>query len=264
MDNTFSPRQRRDYLERIGILRQPANELEDLKSLHRHHLLHIPFENLDIQRGQPLSLQRDDLFRKVIRDRRGGFCYELNYLFYLLLKSLRFDVKMISARVYNDAGAEGPAHDHLALIVTLGEQWLADVGFGKLSVYPIRMGSDTITQQGKERFHVKKVETNQYLLSTYDAEDVPKKNYLFDTNQVPIETFYDQCRLKQESPESHFVKNLICTQVTDQGRITVRNDRFIETLQGERMEKLITSRGELQHILQSRFGMEIDTSEIEI
>jgi len=90
----------------------------------------VPFENLDIHLKRPIVLEDNALFDKIVTRKRGGFCYELNGLFAALLRALGFDVVMLSAGVANPEREFGPDFDHMALLVTLEQSWLADVGFG--------------------------------------------------------------------------------------------------------------------------------------
>jgi hypothetical protein len=99
----------------------------------------VPFENLSIHLGEPVSLDERDLIGKIVGRRRGGFCYELNGAFALLLEALGAQVSRVAARVYGEAGL-GPPFDHLALIVRPAGgsgPWLADVGFGSHSDFPL-------------------------------------------------------------------------------------------------------------------------------
>ena len=127
------------YLRRLGLEAAAADEA-GLRVLHRAHQLAIPFENLSIHLGEEISLTEDDLLAKLTSRGRGGFCYELNGSFALLLEALGARVERVAARVYGENGL-GPPFDHLALIVTGTDgsgPWLADVGFGAHSVYPLR------------------------------------------------------------------------------------------------------------------------------
>lgn len=124
------------YLDRIGATRPETLDVAALDSLHRAHLRAVPFENLSLHLGEPVSLAEDDLFEKVVERRRGGFCYELNGLFALLLQTLGAEVELVSVSVY-DGDVLGPPFDHLALIVHPADgsgPRLVDVGFGDHSV----------------------------------------------------------------------------------------------------------------------------------
>ena len=125
------------YLERINYRDSTAATLDTLRAIHRAHMLAVPFENLDIARGRKIVLDQESLIRKIVRERRGGFCYELNGAFAALLRSLDFQVTLLSARVARDTGGEGPEFDHLCLQVDLEEPWLADGGFGESFLKPL-------------------------------------------------------------------------------------------------------------------------------
>ena len=119
------------YLDRIGYGGPRTPSLDTLRGLHRAHLLSVPFENLDVHARRPIILDRERLYDKIVRRRRGGFCYELNGLFAMLLGEMGFRVSLLSAGVARETGGFGPEFDHLALDVNLEGEWLADVGFGE-------------------------------------------------------------------------------------------------------------------------------------
>ena len=125
-------------LRRLGVEARGRADLTWLRELHAAHLLRVPFENLSIHLGEPVSLDEDALLAKLVDRRRGGFCYELNGLFARLLENLGYHVTLLGARVWTGQGF-GPPLDHLALMVATADgadRWLADVGFGDNSVYP--------------------------------------------------------------------------------------------------------------------------------
>ena len=104
------------YLRRIGYTEAPpAPTRAALFELQRRHLLAVPFENLDIHLGRRFTLDEPALFDKLVRRRRGGFCYEVNGLFARLLTALGYGVTLLAARVYREDGSLGPERDHLAL-----------------------------------------------------------------------------------------------------------------------------------------------------
>src|SRR4030088_2574695 len=127
------------YLRRIGAQRPTAPTHEALRDLHARHLLAVPFENLSIHLGEPITLSEESLFDKIVLRRRGGFCYELNGAFAGLLGALGFGVSYMAAGVFGEGGALSPLFDHMVLGVEAGGPWLADVGFGDHSLHPLRM-----------------------------------------------------------------------------------------------------------------------------
>lgn len=109
----------KQYLKRIGYAGPVEPTFEVLSQLQMLHLLHVPFENLDIHNNTKIDLK--NLFDKIVTRKRGGFCYELNGLFYQLLKEIGFTVKMVSARVYDDKKDYSAEFDHMALIVKIAD-----------------------------------------------------------------------------------------------------------------------------------------------
>src|SRR6185437_10707982 len=106
------------YLGRIDAAQPQALDAAALGGLHRSHQMTVPFENLSIHLSEPISLAGDDLLDKIVSRRRGGFCYELNGAFALLLQALGATVIRVAARVYGEGGRLSPPFDHMALIVT--------------------------------------------------------------------------------------------------------------------------------------------------
>ena len=126
------PFDRQAYLDRIGYDGPVDPTPQTLADLTLAHLRAVPFENLDIvPLGRPLRLDPAGLSQKIVGERRGGFCFELNGLFALLLEGLGFDVARVACR-FVEAAAETDPFDHLALLVTPpgGEPWFVDVGAG--------------------------------------------------------------------------------------------------------------------------------------
>src|SRR5215813_1352063 len=114
------------YLDRIQYHGPVNRDFATLRELHLAHLLRVPFENLSIHAREPIVLNDDALFEKIVTRRRGGFCYELNGLFAALLGSLGFDVAKLSAGVARPDGSFSAEFDHMTLLVNLDERWLAD------------------------------------------------------------------------------------------------------------------------------------------
>jgi len=193
------------YQQRIGH-NGPLNvSLDTLRALHLAHLYAVPFENLDIHLGRPLSLDGAALFDKIVTRRRGGFCYELNGLFCTLLRELGFRVTRLSAEVARQAGGFSAAFDHLTLRVDLDEPWLADVGFGDGFRLPVRLNDAAGQPQGSSAYLIMPDGDYRVLLRR-DAGGDWTPQYRFTLQPRALADFAERCRFHQTSPESHFTQ----------------------------------------------------------
>lgn len=119
------------YLGRIGVPRPGHAGLPALRIIHAAHLATIPFENIDVRLGRRIALSIEALQDKLVRSRRGGYCFEQNTLFAAALRALGFEVEALEARVRTPPAPIVRPRTHMILRVTLeGRAWLADVGFG--------------------------------------------------------------------------------------------------------------------------------------
>lgn len=244
------------YLKRIGFTGLVHADGETLIRLHKSHVYQVPFENLDIHYGRLFNLAIDSVYKKVVEDCRGGFCYELNLVFSCVLNALGFSSRVISSRIFTDTGVLGPEFDHMSVYVKTDSEYLVDVGFGDLFVVPLEIRAG-IQYDGKNFFTIDKYDNANYLLSmSADGIDFQKK-YIFSLDQVSVDSFNAICYDKQTNPDSYFVKNTICTKPTEAGRLTIFNDKVIERIANQKTESLITTEAQLKGCLRDRFGIVI-------
>lgn len=245
------------YLERIRYHGSLAPTAETLRALQVAHLLAVPFENLSIHAGQPIVLEDKALFAKIVERRRGGFCYEANGLFAALLRELGFDVTMLSAGVARAEGGFGPNFDHMALMVTLDERWLVDVGFGDSFREPLLMDERGEQAQEKGRRAYKIVpDGEQMILMQHEEGGAWKAQYRFTLQSYEYADYAAMCLYHQTSPQSHFTKGRICSRATEMGRVTLSEMRLIITSgSGGRQERTLTSQQEYAQILREHFGI---------
>jgi len=242
------------YLARIAYSGATEPTGEVLCALHHAHMISVPFENLDISLDRRILANENAILKKIIGQRRGGFCYELNGAFAALLRALGFHVTLLSARVARPDGSEGPEFDHLTLRVDLGEPWLADVGFGESFLEPLRLeasgeqldpgGAFRLVQDGS-RWHMQKSEPDGNW----------KPQYSFSLQPHYLEEFAGMCHYHQTSPESSFTQKRICSRATPGGRITLSGMKLITTNKGEREERIIASEDEWLTTLSEQFGI---------
>ena len=127
------------YLRRIGMdAHVGPTSLELLAALQVAHLIHVPFENLHVYHRRGPRTDADWSVHKIVEERRGGWCFEVNGAFATLLRALGFQAHHVSCQVWESAGQWGVPFDHLASMVELdGERWFVDVGFGDNCVEPL-------------------------------------------------------------------------------------------------------------------------------
>jgi N-hydroxyarylamine O-acetyltransferase len=236
-----------EYLDRIEC----DGGLEDL---HRAHLLRVPFENLSIHRGEPITLAPEPLFEKIVRRRRGGFCYELNGLFAELLLALGFEVDRLAARVYGPGGALGIPFDHLCLRVKAEEGvFLCDVGFGDCFVRPLRMEERGEQHDGRTLFRIEDSGEERELWMR-DRAGAWVRQYRFALAPFRLSDFEGACHHHQTSPDSPFTQKRVSSLLTELGRVTLRDDRLIERIGEETREIPIDTR-DWERLLLERFGI---------
>jgi len=145
------------YLERVAYSGSRTLSADTLRDIHRAHLFSVPFENLDIGWGREIRMDQESFVRKIVEHHRGGFCYELNGAFSVLLQALGFQVTLLSARVPLADGRDSPEFDHLTLRVDLNEPWVADAGFGDCFVDPLRLQIGLEQEQQGKWFRIVQV-----------------------------------------------------------------------------------------------------------
>jgi N-hydroxyarylamine O-acetyltransferase len=244
------------YLSRINYSGPTTPTVYTLRAIHRAHLLTVPFENLDIPLGRKILLDEAAILRKVVEQRRGGFCYELNVAFAALLRTLGFQTTLLSARVARESGGEGPEFDHLTLRVDLEYPWLADVGFGESFLEPLRLesGREQVDPSGTFRF----VQLGERLrLEKAEPNARWKPQYSFALYPRSLGEFAGMCHYHQTSPESHFTQNRICSRATPDGRITLSGMKLIVTRNGQREERMLRSESDWNNALQEHFGINL-------
>jgi N-hydroxyarylamine O-acetyltransferase len=245
------------YLARIGVTAPEAPTLPALASLHRAHLLSVPFENLDVTLGRPIRLDRISLLDKVVDARRGGYCYELNGLFALLLRSLGYAVDLVSARVATADGGLTDEFDHVALVVSRGaldEPVLADVGFGAGFIEPLPMRDGLVRHERDHEVGLERRGDAWAYREREPGEDW-RDRFVFTSTPHPLADFEERNVWQQTSPESHFTRSRLASVLTPTGRVTLSGDRLITTTHGRREETVLVGEDAVTSSLAEHFGL---------
>lgn len=244
------------YLDRIGYhgAWEPSSTV--LATLHRAHATTIPFENLDVILGRGVSLDIEDIQDKLLRGRRGGYCFEHNLLFSALLERAGFSVRRLVARVEPDK--PGP-RTHMVLNVTAGgQEWLADVGFGAALLEPVPLVDGVTVRQGDWTHGVTREPDGSWRLRTLGAEGWSDL-YAFSSDPQRPNDYVVYNHYTSTYPGSPFVNQVVAMRVTPTERFTLRNNDLSTTLpDGSTHRQELTDAGFLQ-ALRETFGITVDS-----
>ncbi len=244
------------YLERIGISGEMRVDYNSLRLIQERHMLSVPFENLNIVNGLPIELDWDFLYDKIVAKRRGGYCYELNGLLALILKSVGYHVSLISGQVFRNDGTFGPDFDHMVLLVHLDNGYIVDVGFGDSVRSPLLLSGEVVVDiSGSYRIIPELNSDVLFFQKRFRGEWVSEFRFTLKPRQ--IEDFSDMNVYQQTSPESHFTQNLIVSKATPDGRISISGDSFIETIGSDKNRRPILSNDERNDLLKRYFGIAV-------
>jgi len=224
-----------------------------LKSLHLAHTSRIPYENLDILLGRGISLEPSAIERKIVKEGRGGYCFEQNALMALVLEQLGFRVTRLAARVRLLSTGLTPRTHQILLVECEARHWLVDVGFGGWGLLePIPLESGLRVRQGVWDVHLE-CEKDHWVLRCPQSP-MGEDQYTFTLEpQFPID-YVPANHYCATHPDSRFVRTLTAQKASLDKRYVLRNlDLTISDEHGSRSTPIRP--GELLDVLESHFGL---------
>ncbi|WP_342504930.1 arylamine N-acetyltransferase [Sporosarcina sp. FSL K6-2383] len=243
------------YLERFNAPSSKEVSLSQLTKLQHQHLHHVPFENLDVIRKVPIYLNEQSIFNKVVREHRGGYCYELNGLFHMLLTELGYDTYLVAATVLRPNGQWAKADTHATIIAHLDQPYLVDVGFGAATPRtPIPLDESEQTDINGV-YKVKQATENSFDL-IQENKAGSRTLYRFHDSKKNLVDFHEGCIFNQVAKESTFTHHDIVSIATDIGRITLA-DHTMTTVENRVQTTSELSPEDKLHILQTIFKIHI-------
>lgn len=241
---------RKKYLNRLQIS-QDRPSLENLAALQKQHLQSIPFENLDVIRKVPIYLNLDTIYKKVIENKRGGYCYELNGLFHSLLTQLGYDAHLVSATVLRPNNEWAKADTHAAILVYLDQPYLVDVGFGAATPrIPVPLTGSVETTIG-ETYKVEQ-QTDDIFYLIREVDHSSRTLYQFNRQKKELVDFHEGCVFNQVSKDSTFTHTDIISLATERGRVTLQ-DHLLTEVKDATTEKTMLSPEEKTSVLTKVF-----------
>jgi N-hydroxyarylamine O-acetyltransferase len=245
------------YFARIGHAGPRTATLETLRAVQLRHVCAIPFENLDVVLGRTILLDLPAVERKLVQERRGGYCYEQNTLLAAVLRALGFHVTPLIARVRWQVPPEtSTGRTHMVLRVELdGRPWLVDGGFG--SVGPSApLALDTDAEQATPHEPRRIVRRGDYLVHQVRLGAEWGDAYQFTRDEVPPIDYEVANWYSNKHPNSHFQHNLIATRVLPAGRVRIFNREFTQRgPDGVAHKREIANHDELLRLLAEHFDL---------
>lgn len=255
----YTEKQIQQYLKRIDYKGGLAPNLENLTALHRQHLLHIPYENLDILNGVPLSLVSGDLFEKIIVNRRGGYCFELQGLFYSLLRSLGYSVTQYAGRFMNRPGVVQMRRHRILTVDLDGKRWVCDVGVRTESFRcPLELTEGLVQEDGISRYCYRRDPFYGWvLMQRKTGKDW--KPVLGFTEEVQVDEDYVMPSFYCEKhPDSIFNKSMKISLFTEDGTRTVLGNTFRVCRRAKVVEQReLKTNEEAVSLLKEAFGIAV-------
>ncbi len=247
-----------EYLNRLGIYEKLDISFDSLCKIQQNHLLNVPFENFNIHLYKELKLEKDFIFDKIVNKKRGGLCYEMNYLLYLILVKMGFDAELIGSKTKND----GNFFDHPLIKVFLDNNYyLVDVGFGDNFMKPIKLSKNTIHTDTKGTFKISFVEGNEYILEKL-TNDIFVKQFIIRDKEEKIEDFYNRKEWYVNSDQSIFRKNFFCSKEYLDGRVSLKENKIKYTRDGKVFIEAINNEDSFLNHLVGIFGIHLLNNEI--
>lgn len=245
------------YFERIGFAGSIAPTLATLDLLHALHPAAIPFENLTPLMGDAVRLDQPSLEKKLLTEKRGGYCFEHNLLFLRMLEDLEFVVRPLLARVVwnNPDGAAQPPSHLLLLVEANGQNHIADVGFGGLTLTtPLRLRADVEQATPHEMFRLTGGEPD-WTLEVKVGDDW-KPVYVFSLDAVSEADIAPINLTLATDPASPFTRELRVALAPSGKRLKLHNTSFTtQPMEGAAEKRDITSMEELRAVLTGPFGL---------
>lgn len=237
------------YCERIGYQGTLDSDSATVKALMQRQLMTVPFENLDVLAKKPISIQPDDIVHKIIQQKRGGYCYEVNGIFAMALGALHIPYEFVAARPLFYLVRR--PRTHMALVVQVeGHEYLVDLGFGSFGIRePICLDMlDQPIQQGYETFRLSRAEDGDTVLEAF-VEGNWVKQYSFNRNKTEWVDFVPMNWLNSTHPDAIFTQKHLMVLFTEHGRQILFGNTFKQyakgharqsTIQPEELNDLIT------------------------
>lgn len=245
------------YLERIGMKKSEKPDLEYLFELHKAHIAHIPFENIDIMVSKAINLNREALFEKIIINKRGGVCSELNTLYNWLLESLGYQVRSYSSRIIAKTAPLQPRSHRIIAVEINGEKYLTDVGFNyEHHRIPLKIEENLVQDDGECQYKLLRDDFFGWIMMQNRPEEGWRQKLGFTEDPCIDLDFVQATFFAENHQDSRINKHLKVSLHIDGVFYAIRAGKFLKEHGGvEEIIESITSKAQEQRILREVFDI---------
>lgn len=244
------------YLGDLGLT--ASLNIDFLKDLQSRHVAQYSFNSLAVVLGQDISLELEDIFNKIVKKNRGGYCFEHNKLVNNLLSELGFDARLLMAKVVYNRDVDVPRTHRVTLVNLEGDDYIVDAGFGHFGArYPVKLELGLEQDQGDARYRIiqnakkeycyQMIKNNEFFtLYTFNL------NYYTEAECLPAH-FYSH-----KSPSAAFVNNMVVCRKFFNDTLSLRNGEYLRISNEQTEAKTVESSKELFDILTHDFELDLD------
>ncbi|PLX69515.1 MAG: arylamine N-acetyltransferase [Denitrovibrio sp.] len=251
------------YFKRLGI--DPSKpSLELVNDLIREHIAQFSFNSISVLLKHHVSLEISDIYKKIVLEGRGGYCFEHNRLMHDVLASLGFKVRLLVAKVINNTDIDSPRTHRVTLLEWEGENYLVDVGFGPKGLrgaIKIENGFESAQNMASYRISINKYNDYQLEIATDDGYF---SLYMFNFHRYTeadciMGNFYSYMH-----PNAVFVNNLVLSRILPDMTLSLRNGVY-HRIGNDKTDVIeITTQPQLKAIIEDDFGITLTDAECDI
>jgi arylamine N-acetyltransferase len=221
------------FLRRIGIGGYDGPpSLEGLARLHEAFVDQVPYETVQYQLTPGGPLEPEASAQRIIAREAGGYCFQLNGAFSLLLTQLGYRVNMHRGGVQtpNHAGDVDASHMVLTVSGLVEDQdrlWMVDAGLGESLVRPVPLEEGTAYQ---EPFKLRLRPSEK--VDGWRLDHDPRGSLIgvdFESARVGLEAFAEQHANLSTNPASPFRRVACAFRRRPTSMATLRSVGLTET-----------------------------------
>jgi len=245
------------YLTDLNIINK-TQDITFVNELQSKHIALYSFNSLGVVLGQELPLDVESLFDKIVQRHRGGYCFEHNKLVLTVLETLKFDVRLLLAKVVYNQDVEVARTHRITLLSFNGDAYIVDAGFGPLGArFPVKIELDLIQEQGDAQYRIIKNKREEYCFQVFKEGDFFTL-YTFDLQHYTESDCLLAHFYSHNHPNAAFVNNLVVSRKFSNEVKSLRNGEFHHISDGITKVTKIIDVKQLHQLLTQVYQLDVD------